>query len=116
MPNSLKTILKQYNNKVGFLFTKKDGSFILTSTINSQFKRILKDANIGTKIYTFQRNDKSRGKIRKINSKTSSYNTHCLRHTFATRCIEAGMRAVTLQKILGHADIETTLRNLYICI
>ena len=34
-----------------------------------------------------------------------------LRHTFATRCIEAGMQATVLQKLLGHKDIETTLNT-----
>jgi hypothetical protein len=35
-----------------------------------------------------------------------------LRHTFATRCIEAGMNALVLSKILGHKNIEITL-NVY---
>ena len=33
---------------------------------------------------------------------------HTLRHTFATRCIESGMKPKTLQKILGHANIKMT--------
>ena len=34
-----------------------------------------------------------------------------LRHTFATRSIESGMPAVVLAKLLGHADISTTLNT-----
>ena len=36
---------------------------------------------------------------------------HMLRHTFATRCIEAGMSAVVLSKILGHKNIQVTLNT-----
>jgi integrase len=35
---------------------------------------------------------------------------HTLRHTAASRRIMAGVDLVTVQKILGHKDIETTLR------
>ena len=41
------------------------------------------------------------------------FSMHILRHTFATRCIEAGMIPKTLQKILGHSNIGITM-NLYV--
>ena len=36
-------------------------------------------------------------------------NFHALRHTFATRCIEAGFDVKCLSEILGHADVSITL-------
>lgn len=38
-------------------------------------------------------------------------NFHMLRHTYATRCIEAGISAKILQKKLGHRKIDTTLNT-----
>lgn len=39
-------------------------------------------------------------------------NYHMLRHTFATKCVEAGFDMKTLSEILGHSNVSTTL-NLY---
>ncbi|MCM1285014.1 MAG: site-specific integrase [Acetobacter sp.] len=38
-------------------------------------------------------------------------NFHVLRHTFATRCVEAGVDVKTLSEILGHSDVKTTLNR-----
>lgn len=38
-------------------------------------------------------------------------NFHALRHTFATRCVEAGVDVKTLSEMLGHADVKTTLNK-----
>ena len=51
----------------------------------------------------------------KISERTGlpHFSMHVLRHTFATRCIEAGMRPKTLQMLLGHSNIGITM-NLYV--
>ena len=51
------------------------------------------------------------GKLSEIADKLSiqKFSIHSLRHTFATRCIEGGMRPKTLQKILGHSTLAITM-------
>lgn len=38
-------------------------------------------------------------------------NFHALRHTFATRCVEAGFEIKSLSEILGHSNVQTTLNK-----
>ena len=37
-------------------------------------------------------------------------NFHCLRHSYATRCVERGVDLKSVSELLGHADVRTTLR------
>lgn len=38
-----------------------------------------------------------------------AFSGHCFRHTFATRCFEAGIQPKTVQKYLGHATLQMTM-------
>ena len=40
----------------------------------------------------------------------SGFTLHCLRHTFATDLLNAGMRLECLQVLLGHTNLEVTRR------
>ena len=41
--------------------------------------------------------------------KFEPFSCHCFRHTFATRCFEAGVAPKTIQSYLGHASIQMTM-------
>ena len=38
-------------------------------------------------------------------------NFHTLRHTFATRCVEAGFDIKSLSEILGHSNVNITMNR-----
>ena len=84
----ISSINEMKNNEFGLLFTLESGNIIAPSTMNKVFKRICR--NLGFK---------------------GQFNFHMLRHTFATRCIESGMPAHVLQKLLGHTDVSVTINT-----
>ena len=100
LSNFLKQILKNTPTINGYYFIQPDGKFLTPTIVNAHFKRICKDAHIRETTHIIHRIDKKTGKEKIIHLKYSSVNTHQLRHTYATRCIEAGISAVVLQRIL----------------
>lgn len=98
-------------NKNNLLFCHSSGSVIAPSTINTQFKKICKNAEIKVITVKKKKGIDLQGKPKYVNYNTSTVNTHMLRHTYATRCIEAGIPAPVLQKLLGHKDISITINT-----
>jgi site-specific recombinase XerD len=77
--------LKKRNPRKSYLFYGRSGPLSYTG-VRAQFVKYLERAGLAGKGYTL----------------------HCLRHTFATDLLNAGMRLECLQQLLGHSNIEVT--------
>ena len=47
--------------------------------------------------------------MRSVENEMPNFSGHTLRHTFATRCFEAGVQPKVVQSYLGHATLKMTM-------
>lgn len=90
IPNFAAEILFKYYSVMKpscYLLTGNAEKFIEPRTLEYHFKKYIKECSL------------------------SNVNFHALRHTFATRCIEAGFDVKTLSEILGHTNVNITLNR-----
>jgi len=85
---AIKLWLRRRDKNKEFIFYGQGNGHICYSTGRGLFVKYLKKAGLDQKGYT----------------------VHCLRHTFASELLNAGMRLECLQQLLGHQDIEVTRR------
>ena len=78
--------LKQRDQDQEYLFYGRSGKPISYETARQTFMTYIKKTGLADKGYTM----------------------HCLRHTFASELLNAGMRLECLQPLLGHKSIEVT--------
>jgi integrase/recombinase XerD len=85
---AIKLWLRRRDKNKEFVFYGQSHGHLCYSTGRGLFIKYLKKAGLDQKGYT----------------------VHCLRHTFASELLNAGMRLECLQQLLGHQDIEVTRR------
>jgi integrase/recombinase XerC/integrase/recombinase XerD len=85
---AIKLWLRRRDKNKEFIFYGRGNRRLCYSAGRSRFVKYLKKAGLEQKGYT----------------------VHCLRHTFASELLNAGMRLECLQQLLGHQDIEVTRR------
>lgn len=88
-----------------FVFTNKKGKPHNDRRINHLIKQIVDSYN-KTERYEAAKECRNPEELQ-------PFSTHIMRHTFASRCFESGIRPMTVQKLLGHSSVSTT-ENIYI--
>ncbi|MFR5684498.1 MAG: tyrosine-type recombinase/integrase, partial [Clostridia bacterium] len=119
-----KTLTVDRNNKILMKYLPKTyggireipiPTFIRNEIINQMR---LSEKNFDKQLFISSKNDyvrpenanrRLREKLKKMD--IVGISSHSLRHTYGTRCIEAGMRAVALQRLMGHTDVAITLNT-----
>lgn len=87
-----------------FVFTAKTGNVFHDVNIRKSIQVIVDRMN--------RKEKKAAEKENREPVLFESFSPHCMRHTFATRCYEKGVREKVIQKILGHSKLDMTL-NVY---
>ena len=88
IPDELLQIITAHGEAhTGYFLTGSERKFLEPRSMQNHFKRALTASNV------------------------SDANFHALRHTFATRCIEAGFDVKSLSEILGHASVNITMNR-----
>ena len=99
LPKQLMELLKEHKEKqasekrnwgkaykdLDMIFAREDGHYIDPATFRDHYQKRLKEAGL------------------------EHHTIHALRHTFATRALEAGIPIKVVSQILGHASVQITM-------
>ena len=87
LPDVILAYIKEYYIEGCYILSGDSDTYVEPRNMQHHFHKVLKKCNL------------------------SSYCFHTLRHTFATRCMEAGFDVKSLSEILGHSSVNITLNR-----
>ncbi len=94
------TCKARINGYTDFIFVNRFGEPQHQGTLNKAIKRIIRDCNDEVL---------SNNELNDNTVLLPNFSCHILRHTFTTRLCESETNVKTIQVVLGHSDIRTTL-------
>lgn len=108
IPDLIIPELMKYNNSRTSIYIthQKDGRLHTPSSWKKLWESYLKNLN---RIYGLK-SKKSKYDPAGLSFVIDKINPHMLRHTYATMLYNAGVDVLTASKLLGHSDIQTTLK------
>lgn len=90
----LKRIKLKKKKDVSIVFPSQADTYLTVSGIDCAIKNICNEINSQSK------------------EKIQRFSAHTFRHTYAARCLENGINPKTVQYLLGHSSLQTTM-NIY---
>lgn len=87
IPRYIRETVEKYRKDDGYVLQRENAEFTEPRLLQLKFKKYTEECDI------------------------SDVGFHCLRHTFSTKCVEAGFDIKTLSEILGHSDVKITLNK-----
>lgn len=88
-----KAVSRKHKVKTRFLFVTKNNTPLNSQLYSQAIRAVIREFN----------------STRPEEQAMKRFSGHTFRHTFATRCFEAGIDAKTVQNYLGHASIKMTM-------
>ena len=91
----LKEVLarKRPKEQNDYLFVTKFNTPLNSQIYSDAIRAVIREINI----------------MRSVENEMPNFSGHTLRHTFATRCFEAGVQPKVVQSYLGHATLKMTM-------
>jgi len=91
-----------------YIFKSENGTFLSQATFERHWNHYCKDMGFITCVFEEER-ESTQGHKYIYRKYKNALTPHVLRHGYATMLYDAGVDPYTAQKLLGHADIQTTL-------